>query len=321
MNQFKIKCDKVFEAMKNYSSENGEKLNMDKMMISKEDEYFSYTFNNEHELNDIRSISKAIVCLSLGIAIDKKIMFKGSPINLDTKIWSLLKNSVNLINSRNIPRLEKITLKHMLNHTMGFNQGLMFSKDIQNMKAEALIDYVFNTDIAHEPGEFFIYSNAGTFAISVLIEEVLGQNLSEWINELLFKEIDITNYEWKNYGKYCAGATGLKLSIDDLHKIGIILTNKGGYKGKRIVSEEWVSSMMTKSIDTPRMINPKGVFPKEAYGYDLWLSRQGKVCYCDGTDGQYLIMIPEEKIVITTMGDQKNMRPITECMKDLMRYV
>jgi hypothetical protein len=53
------------------------RMNMDKMMISEEDEYFSYTFNNENRLNDIRSIAKAIVCLSLGITIDNIIFFYG----------------------------------------------------------------------------------------------------------------------------------------------------------------------------------------------------------------------------------------------------
>lgn len=321
MNTFKLKCDQVFHTMNNYHSECGEKINIYKLRISKDEECYNYSLVNSDGLNDIRSISKLVVCLSLGIAIDNKTMLNGSPLNLNTKIWPLIKDKVNLTNYCNLPKIEMITLKHLLNHTMGFDEGLMFSKNIKNIDPDDLVDYVFNTDIVHTPGEFFVYSNAGSFILSVIIQEGLNQNLSQWAEELLFKKIDINNYQWKNYGKYCAGATGLKLSIEDLHKIGVILTNKGCYNGKRIVSEEWVNLMMSKSIDTPKLFNSTATFPKEAYGLSLWLSKQGKVCYCSGTDGQYLIMIPKERIVITTLGDEKNMNLITECMKVFEDYI
>lgn len=321
MNTFKIKCDQIFHNMNNYRPENNEKLNIYKLRISRDNECYSYSLLNSKELCDIRSISKLIVCLSLGIAVDNKIRFNGEPLNLDTRIWPLIKDSVNLTNHRNLPKLEEITLKHLLNHTIGFNEGLMFSKNIKDINPDDLVNYVFNTDIVHNPGKFFVYSNAGYFIISVIIQEVLGQNLSQWIEDLLFKRIDINNFQWKNYGKYCAGATGLKLSIEDLHKIGIILTNNGCYNGKRIVSEDWVNLMMAKSIDTPKLFDASTTFPKEAYGYSLWLSKQGKVCYCSGTDGQYLIMIPKKRIVITTLGNEQNMNLITECMKGFEDYI
>jgi hypothetical protein len=37
-------------------------------------------------------------------------MLGDAPISLDTKIWPLIKERVNLINHRNLPKLEKITL-------------------------------------------------------------------------------------------------------------------------------------------------------------------------------------------------------------------
>ena len=36
---------------------------------------------------------------------------------------------------------------------------------------------------------------------------------------------------------------GLWLKAEDLHKIGILLNNDGGYKGKKILSENWIQMM------------------------------------------------------------------------------
>lgn len=320
-NIFKEKCDNVFNSLKNYRFHDNKNLNMHKLMISKDDEYYSYSFNDEHTLCDLRSISKLVVCLTIGIAIDNNISINGYPLNINTKIWPLIKDYVNLSNSKNIPFLDKITLGHLLNHTMGFDKGLLFSESIRDIKHEDLLDYLFNTNIVHNPGDFFAYSNAGCFTISVLIQELLGENLSSWVSNLLFKKLDITNFKWNNYGKHCAGATGLMLSIEDLHKIGILLANKGYYNEKRIVSVEWITFIMAKSIDTPQLFDATRTFPKEGYGYGLWISKQGNVVYCDGTDGQYVVTIPKEKIVISTLGNQNNMKPITKCMESLLSYI
>lgn len=321
MGNFKEKCDEVYNNIKDFRFENNEKLNLYKLSISKGNEVYSYTLNDSKSTSEIRSISKLVTCLAIGIAIEKGIKIKNTLIALDMKIWPLLKDHVNLSNTNNLPLLEKIELKHMLNHTMGFDKGLMFSEHIKNINPDDLIDYVFNTDINHNTGEHFVYSNAGIFTLSVLIQENLGINLSEWICEHLFEELDITNYQWINYGKYCAGATGLSMSIEDLHKLGVVIANKGIYKDKRVLSEQWIETIMTKSIDTPLSYDATRLFPKESYGYGIWISREGKVCYCDGTDGQYLIIIPDEKIVISTLGDQNNMKPITDCMKVFNDYI
>lgn len=321
MGNFKEKCDEVYNNIKDFRFENNEKLNLYKLSISKGNEVYSYTLNDSKATSEIRSISKLVTCLAIGIAIENGIKIKNTLIALDMKIWPLLKNHVNLSNTNNLPHLETIELKHMLNHTMGFDKGLMFSEHIKNINPDDLIDYVFNTDINHNPGEHFVYSNAGIFTFSVLIQENLGINLSEFVCEHLFKELNITNYKWINYGKYCSGATGLSLSIEDLHKLGVLIANKGIYKGKRVISEQWIETIMTKTIDTPLSYDATRLFPKEGYGYGMWLSREGKVCYCDGTDGQYLIIIPDEKIVISTLGDQNNMKPITDCMKVFNDYI
>lgn len=307
----------IVSKLETIKDKNGNLLNMDSLYISQGEKTFIHNFKDENIMNDLRSISKPIISMALGIAINDKLTLNGQIINLETKIYPFFKDIVKIHNTKNLEKLEKVTLKHVLTHSIGYADGLLFSKNIKDMDPFSLLDYVFNYDITYEPGSTFVYSNVGPYIISALIHEYLNINLSDWINNTLFSKIDINNYEWKNYGKYCAGATGLKLSHNDLHKIGLILKNKGMYENKQIVPAEWINEMSKLQVETPTMYDEKRVFPKYGYGFFLYICKN-KDYYCDGTDGQYLIVLPEKDILITTFGHQSDMKPITECFRDLL---
>jgi CubicO group peptidase (beta-lactamase class C family) len=325
----KKKFKAVVEKLREAKDKNGNTLNMDSIIISQGTDIFKHNFKKENVQNDLRSLSKPIIAISIGIAIENGLKLRGEPLSLETKIFPFFKDIVSIRNSKNIEKWGQVTLQHLLTHSIGFAEGLMFSKQIKDKDPAVLLDYVFNTDIVNTPGTTFVYSNVGPYLIAVLIQEVLGINLSDWINQVLFQKIGITNYEWKNYGKYCAGATGLKLFHDDLHKIGEILINKGVYKGQRIVSSEWIDLMTTRQISTfggnfpngqriePTVYDPKRVFPKWGYGFFVYICENGSY-YVDGTDGQYIIVIKDKGLLITTFGHQSDMKPITECFRELL---
>ncbi|MFF1880682.1 hypothetical protein ACFVVC_04350 [Pseudarthrobacter sp. NPDC058196] len=61
------------------------------------------------------------------------------------------------------------------------------------------------------------------------------------------------------------------------------------------------------------MFDGSRVFPRFAYGYAFWVCEDG-VYYCDGTDGQYLIVVPASELVIVTTGSHPDMKAITRYM-------
>lgn len=306
----------IIKKIEETRDKDGNLLNMDSIYISQDSHTFAHNFKDENILNDLRSISKPIISMALGIAIENGLQLNGQSIDLDTKIYPFFKDRVNISNMKNIEKLKRVTIKHVLTHSIGYADGLLFSKDIKDKDPFTLLDFVFNYDIVYEPGEFFVYSNVGPYIISALIHEELGVNLADWINDILFKKIDIQQFEWKNYGKYCVGASGLKISHENLHKIGLILKNKGTYKGKQILPKKWIELMTKLQIHTPTMYDEKRVFPKYGYGFYLYICKNGDY-YCDGTDGQYLIVSPKKDLLITTFGHQSDMKPITECFREL----
>ncbi|MFW1467720.1 serine hydrolase domain-containing protein [Vibrio parahaemolyticus] len=308
------------ESVTNFNTlkdKNDEHLSMISLIATQYNLTFKHLFSgNKDEKIDLRSISKPIIALALGIALDEGLYIDGVKLDLNTKMWPFFKDMVDLSLQENEKKLQKVTLKHLITHSIGFDKGLMFSKEIKDKNPDEYLNYIFNTPILHEPGSKFVYSNVGPYLLSVLISEKLGQGLDSWVNNLLFSKLGITEFNWKMYGKYCAGCTGLEINAVDLHKIACLIHRKGAYNSQQIVPESWVIQMTSPQVHTPDMYDKARVLPKYAYGFFMYLCEDG-TAYCDGTNGQYLI-ISKKDVIVTTLGNQSDMKPITVCLKPIL---
>lgn len=305
--------NKTVNDLKTLKDKKGNHLNVASIIVSEGKNYYTYYFK-EKETVDVRSIAKPIVCMALGAAIENGLYFNRVKIELDTPVWQFLSKYATINDSTNRKQWERITLLDCLRITMGLDKGIMFSADVKEHNENELVNYVVNYPITREVGKDFIYSNHGTFLISTLITEYLGVNLDQFVYQHIFSPLSINDFSWKKYGRYTAGCTGLKIQNEDMHKIGRLITNKGVYEGKQIVPSHWIRKMRLPQVQSPthRYIADRA-FPKWSYGMNLWICENGNY-YCDGTDGQYMIMIPKKDIVITFMAYQQDTEPISNCL-------
>ena len=312
---------KIIENLKQARDKSGASLAMKSIIISDGHQTFSHNYVTDAGRTDIRSISKVPLCITVGVAISRGLKIWGEPLTLSTHIFPLLEPYTKGLTKEQIGRLEKVNLEHLMTNTMGHEEGFLFSKDIKDRDLYNLMDYIVNKPIDHIPGTHFFYSNVGPYLISAMLQTELKASLADLAEEFLFRPLNIRTFNWKKYGNYVAGCTGLTISNEDLHKIGQLLINDGIWNGVRVVPTDWVNQMRTpnhfiKPTETGGRYEPHRALPKWSYGYLLWITETGNY-YCDGTDGQYLIAIPERKLVITTTGAQSDMKPITECMRFL----
>ena len=266
--------ESIIQKLSETKDENGSPLNMDTLIISQGNKVFKPSYHTEINKHELRSLSKPIVALAVGIAINEGLKLRGEQISLQTLIYPFFKDKVTIRNKENERKWEQITLYHLLTHSIGHAEGLMFGRQIQGKNPSTFLDYIFNGDIVANPGSRFVYSNVGPYLLSVLIQDELGINLSDWVNHLLFQKIGITDYEWRNYGNYCAGATGLQLFSTDLHKIGELLINGGRYNNQQVVPRLWVDQMTSAQIlIADAKDDSHNVLPKWSYGFFVFISK------------------------------------------------
>ena len=291
-------------------------LNIDSIFVE-QNKCIEKIFYNDEQLHELRSCAKSLVAMAVGIAIDKEMLVFGNPLTLDTKVYPSIQKVTNIINKDNLERIKEWTVKDLLTHTAGYEKQMMSEEFIQDIDESELLDYALNYDIPYSVGTRFAYNNVEPFILSVFFQETFNINLTDFINENIFMKLGIVDYKWDNYDKYCPGATGLLLKHTDFHKIGQLLLNNGKYNNKQIVSERWIKEMCSMELETPSAFMPERVLPKIGIGYYTFISRDGYI-FRDGANGQYIILNKAKNLLITIMSTEKNMKNVTEILRNLI---
>ena len=291
-------------------------LNIDSIFIEQNNNLEKVIYTNEN-LHELRSCTKLLVSMAIGIAIDDKMLVNGVPLSLNTKVYPSIEKIVNIKNENNLLKFQKWTIKNLLTHTTGYESQMMSERYINGIDKNRLLDYALNYDIPFEVGIRFAYNNVEPFILSVFFKETFGMNLKDYINEKIFKKLNIKDFKWDNYGKYCPASTGLYLKHSDFHKIGQLLLNNGKYNGEQIIPENWIKEMSSMQLETPTAYKPERVLPKLGIGYYTFISRDNYI-FRDGSNGQYIIINKDKRILITIMSSEKDMKNVTEILRGLI---
>lgn len=268
-------------------------------------------FYKDESLHELRSCAKLLVAMAIGIAIDKEM------ITLDTPIYPSIKNIVNVTNKSNLEKIKQWTVRNLLTHTTGYEKQMMSENYIKNIDKNKLLDYALNYDIPYNIDTRFAYNNVEPFILSVFFQESFNINLTDFIKENIFDKLEIVDYKWENYGKYCPASTGLYLNHSDFHKIGKLLLNGGKYNNIQVVPEKWINQMCILQLETPSAYKPERLLPKIGVGYYTFISRDGYV-FRDGSNGQYIIINKEKNLLITIMSTEKDMKNVTEILRNMI---
>lgn len=243
---------------------------------------------------DVRSISKTVLSLTCGILINES---RGE-FNLDTYIYPIIKNKMNLENEKNLAYLKEIKVKHLLTHTTGYRDLLLYSKDIRESDYDDLFDYVINYPLYHRSGTHFLYSNAGYYLLAITMEEYLKYDLFDFVEDKLLKPLGIENRSWGKYGNYIAGATKINLNAYDMLRIGQLIINNGYYDDLQIVDSNYID-LMQKPYQKSMYEVKRKFISEDYYGYGIWISEKG-VVFASGTGGQLIVILKDKNMIIVT---------------------
>lgn len=165
-----------------------------------------------------------------------------------------------------------------------------------------------------KPGEYFTFNNWDYNVASHILEKKSENNFHTELEQQLaiplgFEDWNIKNQS-KNYTKNSKFDTyQTHLSTRDMAKIGQLMLQEGNWKGKQLISKDWIQKITSSAIpiDTVRVrIGGDISSPlQETYGYLWW----GFDRFYDNPDfkgaytawdltGQFITVIPKRNVVI-----------------------
>jgi len=256
---------------------------------------------NASETHDIRSATKSITALLVGIALDKGFLQSiDDPINKYLSHYQPFKNPD--------ARKDKITIRHLLTMSAGWECNDWDKKsdgqEDKMYRKKDWIRFVLDLPMENNPGDTSLYCTGGVVVLGEIIHHASGMKADEFSRKYLFQPLGIENYHWSYFGKKDKVDTGghLYLTPRDMAKIGQLVLNKGEWNGQQLVSSSWIN--MITDIHT-QIGNMK-------YGFLWWsipFKIQGEevtsIC-ATGNGGQYIMIFPTLDLICVFTGKNYN---------------
>ncbi len=243
-------------------------------------------------LHDIRSATKSITSLLMGIAIQKGLV-----------------HSVNDSIALYLPGLprdgkEQITVKDLLNMRSGLDaddDNPATAGDEDNLdKSSDWIHTTYAVSMKEKPGTRYDYASINAFLTGAIIENVSHMPLDRFADANLFKPLGIKKEQWRHVPvNRVTGQGNLSITTRDLAALGELMLNDGAVSGEQTVSRNWVTEALASQVVSSAH-DPYSDF----YGY-MWYTKIEKignitveVHFASGNGGNKVYIIPSLHMVV-----------------------
>lgn len=276
------------------------------LVIKNEKIVFEHYYNkfNENSRNNIKSVWKSILSVTLGICVDKGIIK-----SLDEPISNYLPEFW----EGNHIYHKALTIRHLLTMTSGihWNGGVHYHCPMmaQMMRSKEWISHISDIAMSYFPGNNFQYKEWDVILLSAIIGKASRKDAYEMCNEFLYKPLEIKSGIWSKSEDNVSytvmkGEENSDLSARDLGKLGILFLNNGVFNGERIISESYVKQAVSPSKSNPQ------------YGFLWWLSNEGYSAR--GFGGQEVNVFPNKNLVTVI---QATPSPSSKSYEDIVSLI
>lgn len=237
------------------------------------------------ETNDCYSISKLFTVTALGMLFDE------GKLDTNEKIADIFNN---VFPENADEKWKDITVHMVLQHRWGIESGFLdidvedinSYKDVYGCRNDFL-KIIFSRELKNIPGDEECYSDAAYYLLSRVVTEKSGESTYDYLRRKLFNPLGFKEAAWSCCPMgYTMGATGLFIRTSDMVKLGKLYLDKGMYRGRRLLSEEWCSTVFKNGYEL-RKCNSTG------YGKG-------------GMYGQMLYIDPEKNLSVAWLGHDKD---------------
>ena len=256
-----------------------------------------YNGDGPDTLHDVRSTGKSITSLLVGIAIGQ-----GYIRAVTDTVGEYLPETRNAA-------IGAVSLADIL--TM--RSGLAADDDVPTspgnedklMAASNPIAFLEGVPRARPPGSVYVYNSLTAYVAGLVVARAVDDNEANFARKTLFEPLGINQFAWTSdpLGN-TRGQGNLSMTTRDLSRIGQMVLDRGRWKGRPIVSEDWIVESLKPRVPIGT-VDPYA----DAYGY-FWFTRTlatGRlsvtVHFASGNRGNKIYVVPERDMVVAVTSD------------------
>lgn len=253
------------------------------------------------------SMAKAVTVMLLGKALEE-----GKIASIDEKFSDYFDEFKAKASAENL------TLKNLAQ----MESGLDWEEDyknpfLPNAKAyygKSLINATFTRNFKGKSGERFEYQSGSTQLLGFAVKKAVNQTLSSYLSEKFWIPLGMehdaiwsTDQSGMEKTYCCIHATSR-----DFAKLGQLFLNDGEFDGKQLLNLDFINEMRKPTQKS-----------EEIYGMGFWINNDNPIkhYYFLGLQGQYIIMIPEHKMVIVRTGSYNNLPKTDRGRPDQVKFL
>lgn len=277
-----------------------EGMNVHSVMITRHNKVIAegwWAPYRKDENHILYSVSKSFVGTAIGFAVQEGL--------LSTEDY-VLDIFADVLPSCPCENMKKMKIRHVLTMSTG-------QKDERNIfhEGESWLYSLLSAYVDNEPGETFRYISSSTYILSAVIWKLTGQTVFEYLKDRLFEPLGFSEHIWweKSPEGLNTGFNGFNATAEDVTKLALLYLNRGKWKGRQILSEEWVKEASGIQIDNRDNDRNQelgyrqgfGTFTEDyrsGYGYLFWHCKPEGSYRGDGIFGQLCIIMPKQDMTI-----------------------
>lgn len=265
-------------------------------------------YNKDSKSNSF-SMAKSVVTLALGKAI------------MDGKIKSLDQKVSDFFPELKGQYAKEVTVGDLSSMASGLSWDERYYSPFSIVTRAYFHDdlrgTILNLEVNEKPGQSFKYLSGATELLAMCIEKATGEYLSDYVSKSFWQPLGAENdalwqldHEPDGVEKaYCCIASNAR----DFARFGKLMKQNGKWNGQTIIDSSFVQKCITPRFEE----SPE-------YGYGWWMHNvAGKdLCYMRGHLGQFVIVIPQDDLIIVRLGHLKGVQTTTDPhSEDLYVYV
>ena len=259
--------------------------------------YFTRYFGSEPaQPHHVASVTATVVGTLVGIAIGEG-MIRG----VDQTVGELLPEHARDMS----PAVSDVTLRQVLTNTAGFSS----ESPVDGIgRADDWIASVLRAP-AQAPGEGFLWSDGGAHLLSAILVQATGMSVLRYARTRLFEPLGIAStptpgaadradrlegpgFAWAvdPQGLHI-GAYGLRLSAQDMARVGLLYLEDGKWRGRQVVPRSWVRRATRTHVEVSSV---------DGYGYQWWTSTtyDHQPFFYSASGSDMLLVVPSRDLVV-----------------------